>query len=111
MTQQAGIGRSGRWAESLAQPLIGRSISILPQHQDFGVTEGFEVGSNAKPSCALFGARVFWVVFSRVTAFGLAPFAIGCHAVGVVGGVCGGMNSVLQLGGHWGQAWRSNIRG
>ncbi len=98
MTQQIGIGRSARWVEPLALLLVGRSVSILPQDQNFGVAEGSEVGSDAHPSCALFGARVFWDVFSRVPAFGLAPFAITVHAVGVLGGVCGGMNSALQLG-------------
>lgn len=29
--------------EPLSHPLIGRSVSLLPQDQDFGVTEGFEV--------------------------------------------------------------------
>jgi hypothetical protein len=28
--------------------------------------------------------RLFWGVFSRVPIFGPAPFAIGCHAVGVL---------------------------
>jgi hypothetical protein len=39
----------------------------------------------------------FWGVFSRVPVLDLAAYAIVVHAVGVVRGVCGGMNSALQL--------------
>ena len=45
-------------------------------------------------------ALVFGPLFLRMPAFDLAAFAIEGHAVGVVGGGCGGMNSALQLGGN-----------
>jgi hypothetical protein len=69
--------------EPLRLPHIGHSVSVPLQDQDFGVAEGFEVQMLTLPP-PLLGARVFWGVFSRVPVFGPAPFAIGCHAVGVL---------------------------
>lgn len=67
------------------RPSAHRPFRLAPATgSGFRGAEGFEVGSDANLSFALFGARVFWGVFSRVPVFGPAPFAIGCRAVGVL---------------------------
>jgi hypothetical protein len=38
-------GESQNGLEPLSHPHIGDSISLLPQDQDFGLAEGFDVGS------------------------------------------------------------------
>jgi hypothetical protein len=77
-------------------PLLGWALALGNKEGRYRIAldHGRTMGSASLASLAdhghggpippLHGARVIWGVFSRVPVFGPAPFAIGCHAVGVL---------------------------